>query len=129
MTQSVVSTLESDPDRTLRESAWTNYADAHLARKRTMASLLATGARQTNLLARTRGDEDALAMTLRPLEVPRTVVERLLETFDANLGVWHRWFELKRRHLGLERLRPWDVDAPVSPPTRRAWATARRSTG
>ncbi|NBC95988.1 MAG: oligoendopeptidase F, partial [Deinococcus-Thermus bacterium] len=115
VTQSVISTLKGDPDRTLRESAWTNYADAHLARKRTMASLLATGARQTNLLARTRGDDDALAMTLRPLEVPRTVVERLLETFQQNLDVWHRWFELKRRHLGLERLRPWDADAPVSP--------------
>jgi oligoendopeptidase F len=115
VTQSVVATLKSDPDRTLRENAWTNYADAHLARKRTMASLLATGARQTNLSARSRGDQDALASTLRPLEVPRAVVERLLETFQDHLGVWHRWFELKRRHLGLERLRPWDVDAPVSP--------------
>jgi oligoendopeptidase F len=115
VTQAVVSTLVGSPDRTLRESAWRAYADAHLARKRTMASLLATGARQTNLLARTRGYGDALAMTLGPLEVPRTVVDRLLETFEDHLGVWHRWFELKRRHLGLERLRPWDATAPVSP--------------
>jgi len=115
VTQAVVSTLKGSPDRTLRESAWTNYADAHLARKRTMANLLVTGARQTNLLARTRGYDDALAMTLGPLEVSRDVVDALLETYRANLGVWHRYFELKRRHLGLDRLRPWDVDAPVSP--------------
>lgn len=115
VTQAVVSTLKGSPDRTLRESAWTNYADAHLARKRTMANLLVTGARQTNLLARVRGYDDALAMTLGPLEVSRDVVDALLETFRANLGVWHRYFELKRRHLGLDRLRPWDVDAPVSP--------------
>jgi oligoendopeptidase F len=115
VTQAVVATLKGSPDRTLRESAWTNYADAHLARKRTMATLLVTGARQTNLLARVRGYDDALAMTLGPLEVSRDVVDALLETFRANLGVWHRYFELKRRHLGLERLRPWDVDAPVSP--------------
>jgi oligoendopeptidase F len=115
VTQAVVSTLKESPDRVLRESAWTNYADAHLARKRTMASLLVTGARQTNLLARTRGYGDALEVTLGPLEVPRAVVSELLATFERHLGVWHRFYELKRRHLGLERLRPWDIDAPVSP--------------
>jgi oligoendopeptidase F len=54
-------------------------------------------------------------MTLGPLEVPRAVVSELLATFERHLGVWHRFYELKRRHLGLERLRPWDVDAPLSP--------------
>ena len=115
VTQSVVSALKEHPDRTLRENAWRNYADAHLARKRTMASLLVTGARQTNLLARTRRYDDALAMTLGPLEVSREVVDTLLATYREQLGVWHRYFELKRRHLGLDRLQPWDVDAPVSP--------------
>lgn len=115
VTQAVISTLNGSPDRTLRENSFSAYADAHLARKRTMASMLVTGARQTNLLARARRYDDALAMTLGPLEVPREVVETLLERFRANLGVWHRWFDLKRRHLGLERLRPWDVHAPVSP--------------
>ncbi|MEX2501087.1 MAG: oligoendopeptidase F [Trueperaceae bacterium] len=113
VTQSVIDTLREHPDRELRQSAWTNYADAHLARKRTMASLLVTGARQTNLLARVRGYDDALAMTLGPLEVSRTVVDQLLRTFEANLDVWHRFYELKRRHLGLERLEGWDVAAPV----------------
>jgi len=125
VTQSVVSALKGSPDRTLRESAWKSYADAHLARKRTMANLLTTGARQTNLLARARGYDDALAMTLTPLEVPRGVVDALLDAYQANLGVWHRWFELKRRHLGLERLRPWDVDAPVCPsPPHVAYETS-----
>lgn len=115
VTQSRIDALRASGDRALRESAWTNYADAHLARKRTMASTLATGARQTNLLARARRYQDALAMTLGPLEVPRGVVTSLLETFRAHLPVWHRYFELRRRHLGLDRLRPWDVDAPLSP--------------
>ncbi len=114
VTQSVIDTLRESPDRELRRSAWTNYADAHLARKRTMATLLATGARQTNLLARTRRYDDALAMTLGPLEVPRAVVTELLRTFEANLDVWHRFYDLKRRHLGLETLEGWDLAAPVA---------------
>ena len=113
VTQSRVDVLKGSEDRVLRERAWTNYADAHLARKRTMASMLATGARQTNLSARTRRYEDALDMTLAPLEVPRSVVESLLATFEAKLPIWHRYFELRRRHLGVDVLRPWDVDAPL----------------
>jgi len=115
VTQARISTHLESPDRSLRESAWKAYADAHLARKRTMANLLVTGARQTNLLANVRKYDDALAMTLAPLEVPRSVITALLETYERNLGVWHRWFELKRRHLGLDRLAPWDVAAPVCP--------------
>ncbi len=115
VTQARISTHLEHPDRTLRETAWKAYADAHLARKRTMANLLVTGARQTNLLARTRNYEDALAMTLAPLEVPREVITALLSSYERNVGVWHRWFELKRRHLGLEALAPWDVAAPVCP--------------
>ena len=114
VTQSQVAVLKASDDRVLRESAWKNYADAHLARKRTMASMLATGARQTNLLARTRGYEDALAMTLSPLEVPRSVVLNLLSTFETHVPIWHRYFDLRRKHLGLDVLRPWDVDAPLS---------------
>jgi len=115
VTQARISTHLESADRTLRETAWKAYADAHLARKRTMANLLVTGARQTNLIARTRKYDDALAMTLKPLEVPREVITTLLETYERHLGVWHRWFDLKRRHLGLERLAPWDVAAPVCP--------------
>lgn len=115
VTQARISAHLESPDRALRESAWTAYADAHLAHQRSMATLLTTGARQTNLLARVRGYDDALAMTLVPLEVPRDVVTSLLATFEAHLPVWHRWFELKRRHLGLDRLAPWDVHAPVCP--------------
>jgi oligoendopeptidase F len=115
ITQAVISTLKGSSDRALRESAWTSYADAHLGLERTMANLLVTGARQTNLVARTRGYDDALHMTLVPLEVPRSVVESLLDAYQAHLPVWHRWFEAKKRYLGLDALRPWDVDAPVAP--------------
>lgn len=114
VTQSRIGVLTASPDRTLRESAWKNYADAHLARRRTMASMLATGTRQTNLLARTRRHRDALDMTLAPLEVPRGVVDDLLDRYRHHLPIWHRYFELRRRHLGLATLRPWDVNAPLS---------------
>ncbi|MDZ7802061.1 MAG: oligoendopeptidase F [Trueperaceae bacterium] len=117
VTQSTVDALKASQDRALRRDAWSNYADAHLARKRTMASLLVTGARQNNLLARTRGHGDALDHALTPLEVPRSVVDALLDTFQRQLPVWHRYFDVKRRHLGLETLRPWDIDAPATPAT------------
>lgn len=109
--QSTIDSLLHSNDRTLRESAWRRYADAHRDFAPTMAQLLETGVRQTNLLADARRYDDALQMALAPLAIPRGVVETLLDTFRAKLPIWHRYFRAKGRLLGVDRFRPWDVKA------------------
>jgi oligoendopeptidase F len=47
-------------------------------------------------------------------DIPDEAVDTLLETAEKNAGLFHRFFQLKARWLGLEKLRRYDVYAPVA---------------
>jgi len=46
-------------------------------------------------------------------DLPDAVVETLLDVCRKNMPVFHRYFRLKARWLGVERLRRYDIYAPV----------------
>jgi oligoendopeptidase F len=47
-------------------------------------------------------------------DIPDEVVDTLLEVSRANAPVFQRYFQLKARWLGMERLRRYDIYAPVA---------------
>jgi oligoendopeptidase F len=47
-------------------------------------------------------------------DIPDEAVEKLLSVTEKNAGLFHRYFKLKARWLGLEKLRRYDVYAPVA---------------
>lgn len=47
-------------------------------------------------------------------DIPDEVVDTLLEVCQKNAGIFQRFFRLKARHLGMQRLRRYDIYAPVS---------------
>jgi oligoendopeptidase F len=113
VTQSSVGTLLSHPDREVRRTAYESYADAHLAHRNALAACLATGVKQDVFNARARNYESALHAALEANFIPVAVFHRLLDTFKAHLPTWHRYWGLRRRALGLEKLAPYDVKAPL----------------
>ena len=114
LTQSTVRELLGSPDRTLRESAYRNYADAHLKVQNTMATLLSAGVKQNTFMARARNYPSALAAALEPEAIPEGVFYTLLDTFQANLPTWHRYWRARKKLLGVEALQPHDIFAPLS---------------
>jgi oligoendopeptidase F len=46
-------------------------------------------------------------------DIPDEVIDTLLEVSQQNAGVFQRYFKLKARWLGMERLRRYDIYAPV----------------
>jgi oligoendopeptidase F len=114
LAQGNINALLAHPDRAVRRSAWERYADAHLAVKNTLASCLAAGVQQNVFLARARGYGSALEAALAPHQIPVTVFHNLIETFRRNLPTWHRYWDLRRRALGFDKLHPADVKAPLS---------------
>ncbi len=114
ITQGNIGRLLGSPDRTLRRSAYEHYADAHLGAKNTMATVLSAGIQQNVFLARARGYDSALQAALEPENLPVTVFYSLLETFQKNLPVWHRYFAAKRKLLGLDAFHPYDTFAPLT---------------
>ena len=112
--QGNIQALLTNPDREARRSAWENYADAHLAMKNTMAGCLATGVKQNVFMARARRYDSSLEAALSPNHIPVVVFHNLIETYRRHLPTWHRYWNVRRRGLGLDTLHVYDIKAPLT---------------
>ena len=112
--QGTVNALLASSDREIRRTAWENYADAHLAFKNTMAACIATGVKRDVLVARARRYQSSLDAALTPNHIPLEVFHNMLEIFRRNLPTWHRYWAVRRRALGLDRLHVYDTRAALT---------------
>lgn len=101
-------------DRVRRRTAWESFSDGHIAMQNTLASNYITHVKQAVFGARVRGYESVLASMLEPFNTPLAVFHTLLETFQKHLPVWHRYWEAKRRILGVETIHPYDIWASMA---------------
>jgi oligoendopeptidase F len=104
----------SDEDRLLRQTTWENYMDKHLEFKNTLSSNLTTSLKQNVFTSRVRRHTSALEMGLFAYNIPTSVYHNLLDTFQAHLPIWHRYFEVRRKALGVDELQPYDMWAPLT---------------
>jgi len=123
--QGTIGKLLSHSDRDVRRSAYECYADTHLAHRNTMAACLATGVKQDVFLAKTRGYPSALDAALAPNFIPVEAFDNPIAMYRRHINTWHRYWGLRRRALGLEKLALYDVHAPLtSAPPVVPYATA-----
>lgn len=112
--QGTIAALLTHPDRDVRRSAWENYADAHLAMKNTMANCLATGVKQQVFTSRARNYPSALEASLSANHIPVSVFTNLIDTFRRHLPTWHRYWGIRKRALGYDKLPVCDARAPLT---------------
>ncbi len=115
LSESVIFNLMAKDDRAARAESWENYHATLLSYKNTLAAALATSIKQNVFLSRVRKHTNALEMMLYENNIPVEVFHALIETFKKNLPTWHRYFEIRRKTLGLETLEPYDIWAPLVP--------------
>lgn len=106
--------LVASPDREVRRSAYEHYTDAHLRFKNTMANNLAAGVKQDVFFMRVHGYRSSLEASLYPRHIPVELFHHTVDTFRRNLGIWHRYWRLRRNALGYDTLHPYDVKAPLT---------------
>lgn len=112
--QGSIDALLAHPDREVRRTAFESYADAHLAVQNTMGNCLLTGVKQNVFFSRARRYDSALAAALGPNHIPTAVYENVVETFKRHLPTWHRYWAVRRRALGYDRLHIYDIKAPLT---------------
>jgi oligoendopeptidase F len=112
--QGTIGALVTNADRSVRRTAWTHYADAHLAYKNTMANCLIAGVKQNVFRARARRYDSSLEAALAPNNIPPAVFHNLIETFRSHLPTWQRYWRLKRRALALDSMYEYDIKAPLT---------------
>jgi oligoendopeptidase F len=112
--QGTINALLSSTDREVRKNAWESYADAHLAAKNTMAACIATGVKRNVFVARARRYISSIDASLTPNHIPLEVFHNMLGTFRRNIPTWHRYWAVRRRALGLDRLHVYDTRATLT---------------
>lgn len=112
--QGTINFLLHSPDRELRRTAWESYADGYLALKNGLANCLAAGVKQNVFMARARRYKSALEAALDANHIPVEVFHNLIETYRKHLPIWHRYWRIRQRALGLEKLQPYDTRSRLS---------------
>ena len=107
--------LLSRSDRVLRQHAFESYADAYLGVRKTIAALLSGGVKRDWFFARSRGYTSSVEAALDANHIPGDVVGNVVESFRAHLGIWHRYWRVRRTALGLSELRDYDTRAALAP--------------
>ncbi len=114
VTQGTIGALVAHADREVRRTAWEHYADAHLSFANTMANALSTGIKQDVFVMRARGYPSSLAASLTSNTIPVEIFHTLIDTFVRHLPTWHRYWRVRKRLLGYDTLREYDIKAPLA---------------
>jgi len=113
LSQSTWSSFMEKSDRDLRQRAYKAFYKQFEAHKTTLAALYGGSVKQDVIKARIRGFPSARAMALFPDNVDESVYDNLVATINANLPTLHRYYELRKKALGLSELRHYDVYVPI----------------
>ena len=120
--------LLTDPDRSKREAASRELAEVFGANVKTFARVHNTQAKEKEIIDRWRGMETPQTGRHLSNDVEPEVVEALRNAVVAAYPkLSHRYYELKRKWLGLDVMQVWDRNAPLPMEDTRVvdWATAQ----
>jgi oligoendopeptidase F len=122
--------LLTDPDREKREAASHELADVLGANVKTFARVHNTQTKEKEIIDRWRGMETPQTGRHLSNQVEPEVVEALRNAVvQAYPKLSHRYYELKRKWLGLDVMQVWDRNAPLPMEDPRVvdWDTAQKT--
>ena len=106
--------LESK-DRSVRQQTMEVFVSAYKGFVNTLGATLAGSVYKDLFYAKTRQYSTCLESALDADNIPEETYRNLVTTVDAHVGVLHRYASLRKRVLGVEELKPWDVYVPLVP--------------
>jgi oligoendopeptidase F len=113
LTQSSFVSFLLNPDRSIRETAYTQFYRGFDGHKNSLTSLYAGSVHLDIYSARIRCYASSRAAALFPDRVEESVYDNLIETVGANLPALHEYYNLRRKAMGLDRLCHYDVYVPL----------------
>ncbi len=115
LSQSSYGSLMEHRDRSVRQTAFDRFFAQFDQHKNTLAGLYEGSIHLDIYQARARNYPSALEMRLFPDKVPVTVYDTLVSTVRENVPVLHRYYRLRARALGLDRLSLIDTKVSLVP--------------
>src|SRR5947199_6108880 len=115
LTQSSFSSFLVKRDPELRKRAFHQFYTEFHDHEYTLAASLAYSVKADVFHARARHYSSAVEAALFPDDVPIAVYDGLIDSVRANLRPLFRYFDLRRRVLGLHELHHYDTYVPLVP--------------
>ncbi|MFW5728239.1 MAG: oligoendopeptidase F [Spirochaetota bacterium] len=113
LSQSTLSSFLLNADRDVRKRAFLQFHEVFEHHKNTLANLYAGSVNIDIYKAKARNFDTSRQAALFPDDVPETVYDNLVQAVRDNLHTLHRYYELRRRVLGLEDFHLYDRMVPM----------------
>lgn len=105
--------LMQNQDRGLRKAVYQQFYGAFQQHINTITATYATNVKKDVFYTRARKYDDCLDRALFGDDVPRQVYTGLIDTVHKHLPTLHRFVELRRKLMGVDRLEMYDIYAPL----------------
>ena len=113
LTETTWGVFMHNQDRKVREQAYKKFYAKFEEHQNTIAALYAGSVNQDVFTARARGYDSSLHAALYGNKVPLSVYHNLIDCIHKNLDALHKYYGIRKRALGLDELRHWDVYVPL----------------
>jgi oligoendopeptidase F len=101
------------PSRKVRKEAFHKYYAEYDAHKNTIAATLNGSVQRDVYYARARKYPSALESALFHDKVPTSVYDNLIDSVHRNLPAVYRYYDLRRRAMGLKKIHHYDTYVPI----------------
>ena len=108
VTLATIGRLNASADRTVRREVDQSETRAYAQHQDSFVALLGSEINRRVLIARARNHTSSLDHALFEAGLSRQVFDTTIQAFNRNRCVWHRYWELKRRAFGVEKLETCD---------------------
>ncbi|EGP5460190.1 oligoendopeptidase F [Enterococcus faecium] len=113
LSHGVYGQLLESTDRRVREAAFKGLYSVYEQFRNTFASTLGTHIKGHNFKARVRNYSSAREASLSNNHIPESVYDTLVDVVNKHLPLLHRYMELRKRLLEVEKLHMYDLYTPV----------------
>ncbi|MBR6155024.1 MAG: oligoendopeptidase F [Treponema sp.] len=113
LTHGTWSNFLENQNREVRKEAYEKFYAVYEGHANTLAALYSGSVANDVFHSRARGYKSTLEAALYGNKVPQEVYTNLIETVHKNLDPLHRFYSLRKRVLGVDELRHYDVYVPL----------------
>ena len=113
LTQSTYSQFLESPNRDVRKKAFHQFYEQFSAHENAFAASLHGSIQKDVYYSRVRGYDSCLQSALYADNVPLSVYDNLIATVRKHLPTLYKFYDLRRRKMGLDDIRHYDTYVPI----------------
>ena len=113
LTHASYSAFMRSDDEEVRKEAYRKLYHEYFCHRHVLSRLYAGSVNQDIFYARARGYESSLQAALFPDNVPQDVYTNLIDSIHSSFDALHRYYSLRCRLLGKEKIAHYDVYLPM----------------